>query len=125
MAIETSMYAAPPQGNNLVDMLRLFSALGNNTNDPNQNRLMGTSGGGSYAGAGGTSGAMYASVPKDRGPVAATVADELRANGLSDNGIRGVLANVQELVVGQTLLQSNRSTLSHLRIKARPFYKTK
>ena len=96
MAIETSMYAAPPQGNNLVDMLRLFSALGNNTNDPNQNRLMGTSGGGSYAGAGGTSGAMYASVPKDRGPVAATVADELRANGLSDNGIRGVLANVQD-----------------------------
>ena len=36
-----------------------------------------------------------------------------------------VLANVQELVVGQTLLQSNRSNLSHLRIKARPFYKTK
>ena len=98
MAIDVSMYQAPQSANSLLQMLKLAEYGGNGGVNPVLSGLY--AGGPSLArqnGGGAQSQApMQANLTGDRQGTANAVADELRAAGVPENGIRGILANVQD-----------------------------
>jgi hypothetical protein len=91
--IDLSMYKTPPPDNSLLALFQLLSYQPKGRGNALLPDLPGEANANSGTPAVRPTAAY---VPPDRRSVANTITDELRAAGLSDNGIRGILANVQD-----------------------------